>query len=78
MLITSPNAYGCCADVSALAETIKKMVEQNRELQRKAAELEEKLSRQSIKDILESRIKTVDGIKYLAIVQEDSTNYAEG
>jgi len=60
------------SEISALSENVKKIMEQNREMQRKSAELEEKLSRQNIKDILESRIKTVDGIKYLSIVQEDS------
>lgn len=61
------------SDPSALLENVKKALEQNKELQRKATELEEKLSRQNIRDILESRIKEVDGIKYLSIIQEDSS-----
>jgi alanyl-tRNA synthetase len=61
------------SDPSALLESVKKALEQNKELQRKATELEEKLSRQNIRDILESRIKEVDGIKYLSIIQEDSS-----
>ncbi len=60
------------SDPSLLVESVKKLLEQNRDLQRKTTELEEKLSRQNIEDILESRIKTVDGIKYLSIVQENS------
>ncbi|MEA1885101.1 MAG: alanine--tRNA ligase [Thermotogota bacterium] len=60
------------SDPSTLLDSVKKTLEQNKELQRKANELEEKLSRQNIRDILESRIKEIDGIKYLSIIQEDS------
>ncbi|MFP4462094.1 MAG: DHHA1 domain-containing protein, partial [Thermotogota bacterium] len=70
--ILSEAATQLGSDPSTLIESVKKILEQNKELQRKATELEEKLSRQNIKDILESRVKTVEGIKYLSIVQEDS------
>lgn len=70
--ILSETAIHLNTDPLTLVESVKKTLEQNKELQRKATELEEKLSRQNIKDILESRIKEVDGIKYLSIIQEDS------
>src|SRR6056297_3522657 len=43
-------------------------------MSRKAKELEEKLSHQNIKDVIQNRIKEVDGIKYLAIVNENMNN----
>ncbi len=70
--ILAEAALQLSSDPSTLADSVKKTLEQNKELQRKAKELEEKLSGQNIKDILQSRIKEVDGIKYLSIVQEDS------
>jgi len=70
--ILSEAAIHLNSDSSALVDSVKKIMEQNKELQRKATELEEKLSRQNIRDILESRIKEIDGIKYLSIIQEDS------
>jgi alanyl-tRNA synthetase len=53
-----------------IAEGVQKLQSQTKDTLKKVNELEEKLSNQNLNSI-ESYIKEVDGIKYLAIVQEN-------
>jgi len=55
-------------------ESVEKLSDDYKKMSRKAKELEEKLSHQNIKDVIQNRIKEVDGIKYLAIVNENMNN----